>query len=111
MKFIYVLIFSLGAVLALAADAPTTAPVVPKGPRYVVTLEIRQTHFTLSPVQHIKDASNAIKLDIPVDRAFYDVVEVGTVLNNDFRAASFLLHGSAGNWKVSVADKKVDPAQ
>ena len=75
--------------------------------RYVVTLEVRETHFTLSISQHIKDAANASTFEIPVDKAFYDSVKVGDILNDKFRTGSLILSGSFGNWKVSIKEKKV----
>jgi hypothetical protein len=75
--------------------------------RYVVTLEIGQGHFTLDIWQHVKDAYNKITIDIPVDKEFYDSVKEGDFLNNDFRMASFLIHGSIGNWKVRIKDKNI----
>jgi hypothetical protein len=74
--------------------------------RYIVTLEIKQSHFTLDVFQHVKDVANAIKIEMPVDKQFYDQVEVGTVLDNSFRTASLLLYGSFGNWKVSIVGKR-----
>lgn len=74
--------------------------------RYIVTLEIKQTHFTLDVFEHIKDAANTIKIEIPVDKQFYDQVGIGTVINNKFRTASLILYGSFGNWKISIVDKR-----
>jgi hypothetical protein len=74
--------------------------------RYIVTLEIKQSHFTLDVFQHAKDAANAIKIEVPVDKQFYDQVAVGTVLNGSFRTASLLLSGSFGNWNVSIVGKR-----
>lgn len=74
---------------------------------YVVTLKIKQTHFTLNIGEHIKDAMNEITLEIPVDKAYFDSVSVGDVINKEFRVGSLIMHGSFGNWKVSVENKEV----
>ena len=55
--------------------------------RYIVTIKISQSHMTLNLWQHIKDDANAITIEIPVDKQFYNDVSVGKVLNNKFRTA------------------------
>ena len=104
----------------LGADAPTPPPAQPAAApvpapapavRYVLTIDIRQSHLTLNIWEHIKDSSNAIQLEIPVDKQFYDDVSVGDTLKDDFRTASLLLHGSLGSWDVTVSDKRVVQGQ
>lgn len=73
--------------------------------KYVVTFNIRQSHFTLDLGQHLKDAMNDISIQIPVDKEYYDSVRVGDVIDDSFRMGSFLFKGSFGNWNVSVEDK------
>lgn len=75
--------------------------------KYVVTFHIKQTHFTLDIGEHIKDSMNDIEFDVMVDKEYYDSVSIGTVINDDFRVGSFVIHGSFGNWKVTVSDKQV----
>lgn len=75
--------------------------------RYVLTLNISQSHFTLDITQHMKDAMNDIDMQIPVDKAFFDSVKEGQLLKNDFRMGSLLLRGSFGNWEVKVVKKEV----
>lgn len=76
--------------------------------RYVVTFQIKQTHFTLDIGTHLKDSMNKLKLDVLVSKEYYDSVDVGTVINDDFRVGSFLMKGSIGSWKVEVVDKRVE---
>lgn len=73
--------------------------------KYIVTFKMTQSHLTLDIGTHIKDSMNTTTFQIPVDKEFYDAVKVGTVINKDFRAGSFLMEGSLGNWKLTV-DKK-----
>lgn len=73
--------------------------------KYVVTFRIKQSHFTLDIGEHIKDSMNEITIDVPVDKEYYDAVSVGDTINDDFRVGSLIMHGSFGNWKVTV-DKK-----
>lgn len=75
--------------------------------RYVVTVRIKQSHFTLDLEEHWKDEMNALEIPIPVDKAFYARVEVGTVLDNSFRSGSFWMKGSYGRWDISVVKKEV----
>lgn len=74
---------------------------------YIITINISQSHFTLDLSQHIKDAMNDINIQIPVDKQFYDSVEVGTVLDDSFRVGSLIMNGSFGNWEVKVTEKEI----
>lgn len=75
--------------------------------KYVLTLDIRQSHFTLDLGQHMKDEMNAIELELPVDKEYYDSLEVGDTLDDSFRMGSFVLTGSFGSWDITVADKQI----
>jgi outer membrane murein-binding lipoprotein Lpp len=75
--------------------------------KYIVTLNIRQSHFTLDITKHIKDAMNDIDIQIPVDKEFYDKVKVGDVIDDNFRMGSFVMEGSIGSWNITVKDKEV----
>lgn len=75
--------------------------------KYVVTFNIKQSHFTLDIGQHIKDEMNEISIQIPVDKEYYDSVEVGNVIDDSFRVGSLLMKGSFGNWEVTVEDKEI----
>ena len=75
--------------------------------KYVIAFNIKQTHFTLDIGEHLKDAMNDISIEIPVDKDYYDSVEVGDVINDSFRMGSFIWKGSFGNWKVTVESKDI----
>lgn len=75
--------------------------------KYLITLRIEQTHFTLDLSEHLKDKMNEIEFDITVDKDYYDSVSVGSVISNDFRVGSLILRGTFGNWRVSVVDKQI----
>ena len=75
--------------------------------KYVVTFRIKQSHFTLDISEHIKDSMNEITIEIPVDKEYYDSVSVGNTVNDDFRVGSLIMHGSFGNWKVTVDKKEI----
>ena len=75
--------------------------------KYVVTFEIKQSHFSLDITKHIKDAMNAIEVEIPVDKEYYDNVDVGDTINDDFRVGSMVMKGSFGSWDVTVKGKDI----
>lgn len=75
--------------------------------KYIITFNIRQTHFTLDLSQHMKDAMNDISIQIPVDKEYYDNVNVGDVIDDSFRMGSLVFAGSFGNWKVTVENKEI----
>ena len=75
--------------------------------KYVITFNIKQTHFTLDLGEHLKDAMNDISIEIPVDKEYYDSVEIGDTIDDSFRVGSFIWKGSFGNWKVTVESKDV----
>lgn len=75
--------------------------------KYVVTFNIKQTHFTLDLGEHLKDEVNSITIQIPVDKEYYDSVEIGDTIDDSFRVGSFIFKGSFGNWKITVEDKKI----
>lgn len=75
--------------------------------KYVITFKIKQTHFTCDINQHLKDSMNEISIQIPVDKEYYDSVDIGSVINNDFRMGSFIFKGSIGKWEIKVKDKEI----
>ena len=75
--------------------------------KYVIAFNIKQTHFTLDIGEHLKDAMNDISIEIPVDKEYYDSVEVGDTIDDSFRVGSFIWKGSFGNWKVTIESKNI----
>lgn len=99
-KLILTILVSLTVLTAVHAE-PTTEY------RYVVTLELKQVHYSLDLWKHAKDAANKTTLQIPVDKQFFDEVSIGSRLNDEWRVGSMILNGSFGKWRVTVTDKKV----
>jgi hypothetical protein len=62
---------------------------------YFIEIEIRYKHTSL----------NEVKMSIPVDREYYNQLEIGETLLNEFRGCSFLIEGSTGGWDVKVIRK------
>lgn len=75
--------------------------------KYVITFEIKQSHFSLDIGKHLKDAMNAIEIEIPVDKEYFDSVEVGDTINDDFRVGSLVMKGSFGSWDITVKNKEI----
>ena len=75
--------------------------------KYVITFNIKQSHFTLDLSQHLKDEMNDISIQIPVDKEYYDSVEIGDTIADDFRVGSLIMQGSFGNWDITVEDKTI----
>lgn len=75
--------------------------------KYVVTFNIRQSHFTLSIGEHLKDELNDISIQIPVDKEYYNSVEIGDVIADDFRVGSFIFKGSYGSWLITIENKEI----
>jgi chromosome segregation ATPase len=77
--------------------------------KYILTLELKQSHFTLDLEQLAKDELNKTEFEVAVDKDFYDEQVVGEELVRKFRTASFVLGGTIGDWVVTVVDKKEVP--
>jgi hypothetical protein len=76
-------------------------------PRYILKLHLKQSHITLNVGKYIKDAMNAIDFELPVDKDFYDQVQVNTEIVDKFRSGSLWIEGSFGNWKMTVTGKEI----
>lgn len=75
--------------------------------KYIMKINISQSHFTLSVSEHLKDAMNDIDIYIEVSEEYYNKYNVGDIIADDFRVGSMIFKGSFGNWKVKVADKQI----
>ena len=74
---------------------------------YVIELEISQSHFSLDLEEHMKDCMNTITIPIQVSEEYYYSVEIGDILDDEFRIGSYVFKGSIGSWQVKVVDKKI----
>ena len=75
--------------------------------KYVLTINVKQSHFTLDIGQHLKDSMNDISIQIPVDKEYFDSVNVGDVIDDSFRMGSLIFKGSFGSWDITVEDKEI----
>ena len=75
--------------------------------KYIVTFNIKQNHFSLDLSEHMKDEMNDISIQIPVDKDYYDSVNIGDTITDDFRMGSLIMKGSFGNWDITVENKEI----
>lgn len=73
----------------------------------VVTFKIKQSTFTLSISEHLKNEANKQFLQIPVDCDFYKTLSVGQELHSEFKMGSFFFNGDLSNLKVTVENKQI----
>lgn len=92
-----------GTTTSLVQQAPKQAP----EPYYLVTLQLKQSTFTLDLGEHIKNKMNASTMTIAVDKRFYDKVKVGQELSNTFKSGSLLFNGDFSRMKVTVTNKRI----
>lgn len=75
--------------------------------KYIMKINISQSHFTLDISEHLKDSMNDIDIYVEVSKEFYDKYSVGDTIADDFRVGSLIFKGSFGNWEVKVTDKQI----
>lgn len=75
--------------------------------KYVLTIKVKQKHYNLSLEDRLKDEMNAITIQIPVDKEYFDSVMVGDTIADDFRIGSLVLKGSYGGWNITVEGKEI----
>lgn len=76
--------------------------------KHIVKFKLKQSHISLSISKHIKDAANAIEFEMPVDKEYYDKLEIGQNIVDEFRIGSAILYGSFGSWKMTVLEKRTE---
>ena len=76
-------------------------------PSYVLTLEIKQATYTLDIGEHIKNSINAISMQIPVSKKFYNSVSVGTRISDEFKYGSLVFNGDFSELRVTVINKQI----
>ena len=75
---------------------------------YIVKFRIKQSTFTLDIFEHIKNGVNAIELELPVNKAFYDRVSVGTKISKSFKMGSLIFDGDFSNLNITVIGKRIE---
>ena len=72
----------------------------------VVNFKIKQSTFTLSISEHLKNEANKQFLQLPVDCDFYDNLRIDQELHSEFKFVSFIFNGDFSKLKITVHDKK-----
>jgi len=75
--------------------------------KFMLSLELKQSHFSLDVNKHLKDAMNKLTFEIAVDEDLYNEQDVGSELLREFRDGSAWMEGSFGDWVVTVVDKRI----
>lgn len=75
--------------------------------KYVITINIKQDHVFWDFENNIKDEMNDISIQMPVDKEYYDSVEIGDVIDDSFRTGSLVMSGSVGKWDITIEDKEI----
>lgn len=76
--------------------------------KYIVKFKVKQSTFTLDIGEHIKNGMNAIELELPVSKSFYDKMSVGTEISSSFKMGSLLLNGDFSNLHMTVTGKRIE---
>ena len=50
---------------------------------------------------------NDISIQVPVDKEYYDSLEIGDVIDDSFRMGSLVMSGSVGKWDITIEDKEI----
>lgn len=77
-------------------------------PKYIVKFQIKQGTFTLDPWEHIKNSMNAIEVEIPVDRDYYNALKTNQDLTDAFKWGSLIMDGDFSNLHMRVVGKRIE---
>lgn len=77
-------------------------------PKYIVKFQIKQGTFTLDPWEHIKNSMNAIEVEIPVDRDYYNALKMNQDLTDAFKWGSLIMDGDFSNLHMRVVGKRIE---
>lgn len=77
-------------------------------PRYIVKFQIKQGTFTLSIGEHIKNAMNAIEVEFPVTKDYYNRLSIGQDLTDSFKWGSLIMDGDFSNLHMRVTGKRIE---
>ncbi len=96
---------SAGRTRLIVADIPAVDPRADKS-SCKVELQLKESHFSLNPLTHIKDSFNAVTFDWEIPKPVNDGLKTGhDFIQHGFKLGSFMKHGSIGNWHLRVIKK------
>ena len=79
-----------------------------KNIKYIVKFKIKQGTFTLDIFEHVKNNMNAIEIEIPVDKGFYDKLKINQDITNSFKWGSLIFNGDFSNLHMKVIGKRIE---
>lgn len=78
-----------------------------RDPKYIIKVKIKQGTFTLDPFEHIKNEANAMEMELPVDKDFYNKAVIGTDLLDKLKVGSLLVNGDISWLHFKIIDKYI----
>ena len=79
-----------------------------KEPAYIVKFEIKQGTFTLDLLEHAKNEMNAIEIEMPVKKEYYDRLYIGQDITDSFKWGSLIVNGDFSTLHMRVIGKRVE---
>lgn len=80
-----------------------------KKPKYLITIKVKQSSFTLDIGEYIKNSWDAFEITLETSREFYNGVKIGEKLNRKFKAGSFWINGDIEHLEMTIKNKKIVP--
>lgn len=77
-------------------------------PKYIVKFKIKQGTFTLDIFEHAKNEMNAIEIEVPVNRDYYNRLSIGQDITDSFKWGSLVMDGDFSTLHMRVIGKRVE---
>ena len=76
--------------------------------KYIVKFKIKQGTFTLDLFEHAKNEMNAIEIEIPVSKDYYNRLSVGQDITDAFKMGSLIVDGDFSTLHMNVVGKRME---
>lgn len=77
-------------------------------PKYIVKFKIKQGTFTLDIFEHIKNEMNAIEVEVPVHKDFYNRLSIDQDITDSFKWGSLVMDGDFSSLHMRVVGKRIE---
>lgn len=77
-------------------------------PKYIVKFKIKQGTFTLDIFEHAKNEMNAIEIEVPVNRDYYNRLSIGQDITDSFKWGSLVMDGDFSTLHMRVVGKRIE---
>ena len=74
--------------------------------KYVLTIQVKEMTYSIGLGDHPVDELNAVDIDIPVDKEYYDSLEVGDIIDTKFYMGNVVLKNITGRYSILVIEKR-----